>query len=96
MADTAMMIKEVTGVNEEEGIDKKIIKTLDETFSCSTYGDEGQPLLVVKKMVDQLVIVVEVVHDNEEEVVDKVTKMIFLLSRFSVFWAKTFTIRSGF
>ena len=28
-------------------------------------------------MVDQLVIDVEVVHDNEEEVVDKVTKMIF-------------------
>ena len=60
-----------------EGVDKKIIKTLNETFSCSTYVDEGQPLLVVKKMVDQLVIVVEVVHDNEEEVVDKVTKMIF-------------------
>ena len=48
---------------------------------------------VVKKMVVQLVI--KVVLDNEEEVVDKVTKMIFLLSRFSVFWAKTFTIRSG-
>ena len=30
---------------------------------------------VVKKMVDQLVI--KVVLDNEEEVVDKVTKMIF-------------------
>ena len=46
MADTSMMIKEVTGVKEEEGVDdKKIIKTLDETFSCSTYVDEGQPLL---------------------------------------------------
>ena len=59
MADTAMIIREVTGV---KGVDKKIIKTLNETFSCSTYVDEGQPLLVVKKMVDQLVIVVE--HDN--------------------------------
>ena len=42
MADTTMMIKEVTGVKEEEGVDKKIIRTLDETFSCSTYVDEGQ------------------------------------------------------
>ena len=39
LADTAMMIKEVTGVNEEEGVDKKIIKTLNETFSCATYVD---------------------------------------------------------
>ena len=75
MADTAMMIKEVTGVNDEVGVDKRILKTLDETFSCSTYGGEGQPLLVVKKMVNQLVI--KVVRDNEEEVVDKVTKMFF-------------------
>ena len=48
---------------------------------------------VVKKMVGQLVI--EVVHDNAEEEVDKVTNMIFLLSRFSVFWAKTLRVRSG-
>ena len=72
MADTAMMIKEVTGVKEEEGVNKKIIKTLDETFlvqhtrmKVNRYWETDK---VVKKMVDQLVI--KVVHDNEEEVVD--------------------------
>ena len=58
---------------------KKIIKTLDEIFlaqhmwiKVNRYWETDN---LAKKMVDQLVI--KVVLDNEEEVVDKVTKMIF-------------------
>ena len=59
-----------------EGVDKKIIKTLDETFSwCMKVNCYWETDKVVRKMVDQLVI--KLLLDNEEEVVDKVTKMIF-------------------